>query len=214
MTIQEPAPPPQPHLTDLTLLHLVCGRLFLHSFPLSHTHTRWFLWTSDVAQVLVCDQIRKVRIYSKSCDWSNHKKSRGGAHLQRFGPFSRVGRWLNYGQPALQKCVSCVIFAKLFHGRCNSEQYFPFPPPFFLFFPSPSGLKSSSRRECEPVFLLPVCFRYDSQACGVPGRKHGKARPPLQSLQDESPPQMWEQSGNAAALHGQTGKVHNTESHQ
>lgn len=37
-------------------------------------------------------------------------------------------------ETALQKCVSCVTFAKLFHGRCNSEQYFPVPPPFFFFF--------------------------------------------------------------------------------
>lgn len=49
------------------------------------------------------------------------------------------------------------------------------------------------------------CVRYDSQARGVPGGKHGEARPPLQSLQDEPPPQVRERGGTAA-LHGQTGK--------
>ncbi|TMS21088.1 SH3 and cysteine-rich domain-containing protein [Larimichthys crocea] len=39
------------------------------------------------------------------------------------------------------------------------------------------------------------------QTCGIPGGKHGEARPPLQSLQDEPPPQMREWSGTAA-LHG------------
>lgn len=58
--------------------------------------------------------------------------------------------------------------------------------------------------------LLFLFIRYNSQACGVPGRKHSKAWPPLQSLQDEPPPQMWEWSGTAA-LYGKTGEMHHTE---
>lgn len=56
------------------------------------------------------------------------------------------------------------------------------------------------------LFSVYVCvFRYNGQTCGIPGGKHGEARPPLQSLQDEPPPQMWEWSGTAA-LHGKAGK--------
>lgn len=55
------------------------------------------------------------------------------------------------------------------------------------------------------LFVVLCCVRYDGQARGVPGGKHGEARPPLQSLQDEPPPQVRERGGTAA-LHGQTGK--------
>ncbi len=73
---------------------------------------------------------------------------------------------------------------------------------------SPRRESSSWHYRSEPVASF-LCFRYNSKACGVPGGKHGKARPPLQSLQDEPPPQMWEWSGTAA-LHGQAGKMHDS----
>lgn len=58
----------------------------------------------------------------------------------------------------------------------------------------------------------PFCasLRYDGQACGVPGGKHREAWPPLQSLQDEPPPQMWEWRGTAA-MHGKTGTMRDAE---
>lgn len=88
------------------------------------------------------------------------KKSRGGAHLQQFGLVSRVGDdsvTVGVVKTALQKCISSVTFTKLFHGRCNSEQYFPFPPPFFLFIQARVDSSPDADGECMNLLSFFLC---------------------------------------------------------
>lgn len=76
----------------------------------------------------------------------------------------------------------------------------PQPPTWRIWTSFPSPFCSLT-----PCLLI----RHDGQARGVPGGKHGEARPTLQSLQDEPAPQVWERR-RAAALHGETGETHDT----
>lgn len=152
-------------------------------------------------------------------------KWRWAAYSQKLGMLSRgnemaqlqsVGlKWLC--RSVLQKCSTCnftglshcmlaetpenVILSNIFHFLC-----------LFVcnLLETPYQGVQLLRSQIWTCCLLCVWIRYNSQACGVLGGKHSKARPPLQSLQDEPPPQMWERSG-AAALHGQTGKIQHIE---
>lgn len=143
-------PPPQAHPLHLLLWPLICGHTFLCSLPLSHTHTHTLIFASFCCCVTLNPKSPDL-IPTAATDIIIKKKSRGGAHLQTLGLGSRVGGdsiTVGVVETAPQKCISSVTFTKLFHGRCNSEQYFPFPPPFFLFIQARVDSSPAADGEC------------------------------------------------------------------
>lgn len=187
-------PPPGSTTRSVAMAINLWSHLPLQSSSVTHTHTH-----ADFCELLMLRITLNPKspdlIPTAATDIIIKKKSQEEVHIcrrldwvralavtQLRSAWSKRLRRSVYRVSHLLNCsMGDVILSNIFH----------FLRPFsYLFKREWIRVQLPMVNAHEPASLLPACFRYDGQACGVPGGKHGKARPPLQSLQDESAPQM------------------------